>query len=67
MNEIQTKYDQSVKGQARMQRENERRRNKTKFKQVMKQIVSVSALLDALSQSRTKVCIKYGKRLRFLE
>ena len=62
----QMKYYRTPKGVAKMQRDNEKRRNMTKFKAVMKQILSVSALTRSLSNSFTPVSLKQGKALRFI-
>lgn len=67
MESAQRRYDNSLKGKDRTLRENERRRNKTKFKRVMEQLVRVSELMRCLKVGKTTIFLKYGKKLHFLE
>lgn len=60
-------YYRSQKGQAAMRRENERRRNKTKFKEVMRQLVSTFDLTKCLGTEKYYRTLKQGHRLKFLQ
>lgn len=61
--EAQKKYYNSPKGKLKLLRQNEKRRNKTKYNKVVRQIEFLFTLLAALGRKT----LKYGGRLRFLE
>lgn len=60
------RYYNSDKGQTKIKRNNEKRKNKTKYNYVVRQIQSLSSLTKKLSNNDTSVHFKHGRSLRFL-